>query len=196
MPEPPRDLYPPIATARLRLRCVALGDAAATAALMTPGISDTVASWPPSVTKGMALERIKTARAAAASGQAMPCAIIRDCDQALLGWAGVNRLAGDATGDAAGDDRRGELGYWIGEPFQGQGYATEAATALISAAFDTLDLDTIQAGARLDNEVSFSVLQKLGMRAIGERTVFAQIRDRHEVCRYYEISSGEIPPAV
>jgi ribosomal-protein-alanine N-acetyltransferase len=187
MPGPLKDLFPPFATARLRLRCVAPGDAPATAALMTPGISATVASWPPCVTEEMALDRIEKARAAAATGQAIPCAIIRDRDQAFLGWAGVNRIADDET--------RGELGYWIGEAYQGHGYATEAAIALIRAAFETLGLDTIQAGARLDNEVSFSVLQKLGMRAIGERTVFAQIRDRHEICRYYEITPAEIPPA-
>ncbi len=94
----------------------------------------------------------------------------------------------------ADDDTRGELGYWIGEPFQGQGYATEAAGGLISAAFNTLELATIQAGARLDNAESFSVLEKLGMRAVGERTVFARNRDRHETCRYYEIGAGEVQP--
>ena len=128
MPGPTSDPFPPFATDRLRLRCVESGDAKATAALMTAAISATVASWPPSLSQEMALGRIKSARTAATAGRAMPCAIVRQRDAAFLGWAGINRLADD--------DTRGELGYWIGEPFQGQGYATEAAGGLISAAFN------------------------------------------------------------
>ena len=147
------------------------------------------------MTPEMALERIAQARDAAADGQAMPCAIVRRQDGVFIGWAGVNRLPNDTEGEGQPNLPRGELGYWIGEPYQGQGYATEAAGALIHAAFKTLKLQTIQAGARLDNAVSFSVLEKLQMRAIGERTVFAQIRNRDELCRYYEISAGDVLPA-
>jgi RimJ/RimL family protein N-acetyltransferase len=33
-----------------------------------------------------------------------------------------------------------ELGYWIGEPFWGRGYATEASDALVRFGFETLQL--------------------------------------------------------
>jgi ribosomal-protein-alanine N-acetyltransferase len=39
-------LFPPIETARLLLRCVEAEDAAATAALITPAVSQWVARWP------------------------------------------------------------------------------------------------------------------------------------------------------
>lgn len=155
---------------------------------MTPGISGSVASWPPVITLEMAAERIEKARVAAAAGGAMPCVIVKRDPRVLLGWIAINCLADDAT--------RGELGYWIGEPFQGQGYATEAAAALIPAAFATLGLQTIQAGARVDNAASFSILEKLQMRAFDERMIYAPHRNCHELCRYYEISSGDVLPAV
>ena len=181
------DPFPPVTTERLLLRCAEATDAAAIADLMTPGISGSVASWPPVITLEMAGERIENARIAATAGGAMPCVIVRRDDRALLGWIAVNRIADDAT--------RGELGYWICEPFQGQGYATEAAAALIPAAFATLGIQTIQAGARVGNAASFSILEKLQMRAFDERMVYAPHRDRHELCRFYEISSGDTLPA-
>src|ERR1700692_433613 len=34
--------------------------------------------------------------------------------------------------------RRAELGYWIGAPFWGRGFATEAANAVVAFGFETL----------------------------------------------------------
>ncbi len=55
-----------------------------------------------------------------------------------------------------------ELGYWLGEPFWGQGYISEAARALIDAAQATHQYDTIVARALANNEGSLRVLEKLG----------------------------------
>ena len=61
----------------------------------------------------------------------------------------------------------GELGYWIGADHWGQGYATEAALAVLSFAFDTLVLHRIQARHFTRNPASGRVLQKLGMQLEG-----------------------------
>jgi len=53
-----------------------------------------------------------------------------------------------------------ELGYWLGAPCWGRGFATEAARALIDHAFDDLEHETIQAGARVSNPASRRVLEK------------------------------------
>jgi ribosomal-protein-alanine N-acetyltransferase len=66
-----------------------------------------------------------------------------------------------------GDHRRAELGYWIGVPYWGNGYATEAATAMVNYGFDKLGLHRIFAGHVANNLASARVLQKIGMRHEG-----------------------------
>jgi RimJ/RimL family protein N-acetyltransferase len=60
-----------------------------------------------------------------------------------------------------------ELGYWIARPFWGQGLATEAARAVVSAAH-TLGHRRIIAGHFIDNPASGRVLRKVGFRATGQ----------------------------
>jgi RimJ/RimL family protein N-acetyltransferase len=57
----------------------------------------------------------------------------------------------------------GELGYWIGVPYWGRGYATEAAGAVVRYGFDTLALTRIAARAFCRNPASSRVLRKIGM---------------------------------
>lgn len=56
-----------------------------------------------------------------------------------------------------------EMGYWIGKPYWGQGYATEAAKALVAYGFKELDLNRIQARHMTENPASGRVMQKIGM---------------------------------
>lgn len=62
---------------------------------------------------------------------------------------------------------RAELGYWLGEPYWGHGYASEAAQAMIEFAFRDTDLITLFACHFLDNQASARILQKLGFRYTG-----------------------------
>jgi [ribosomal protein S5]-alanine N-acetyltransferase len=62
---------------------------------------------------------------------------------------------------------RAELGYWIGVPFWGNGYATEAARAVIEYGFQELKLERIFASHFKGNDRSGRVLQKIGMRYEG-----------------------------
>ena len=55
-----------------------------------------------------------------------------------------------------------ELGYWIGVPYWGRGYATEAAHAAVAYGFDELGLSAIWAGYYEGNERSHRVQEKLG----------------------------------
>jgi ribosomal-protein-alanine N-acetyltransferase len=62
---------------------------------------------------------------------------------------------------------RAELGYWMGVPFWGKGYATEAASAAVAFGFDTLRLHRIFAHHFTGNIASQRVLEKIGMRHEG-----------------------------
>jgi ribosomal-protein-alanine N-acetyltransferase len=63
--------------------------------------------------------------------------------------------------------RRAELGYWIGVPFWGKGYATEAASAAVAFGFKALHLHRIFAHHFAGNTASQRVLEKIGMRHEG-----------------------------
>jgi len=65
------------------------------------------------------------------------------------------------------DHRRAELGYWIGVPYWGKGYATEAARAVVEYGFGTLRLHRIFASHFANNPASARVLRKIGMRHEG-----------------------------
>jgi len=60
-----------------------------------------------------------------------------------------------------------ELGYWLGEPYWGQGYATEAARAVVAAA-RTAGATALRSRALLANTGSRNVLRKAGFVEIGE----------------------------
>lgn len=71
---------------------------------------------------------------------------------------------------------RPEFGYWLGEPFWGNGYATEAGEAFLEAAAAD-GLGAPLAGHFEDNPASGRVLEKLGFSYTGEiETVFSMAR--------------------
>ena len=55
-----------------------------------------------------------------------------------------------------------EVGYWIGEPYWGNGYATEAVKQLVSIAFNQLDIHRVYAKIFECNVASMRVLEKIG----------------------------------
>ena len=63
--------------------------------------------------------------------------------------------------------RHAELGYWIGEDYWNQGYASEAVKAFIEYGFTQLELRRIYAYCMKENTASIRVLQKNGMQYEG-----------------------------
>jgi RimJ/RimL family protein N-acetyltransferase len=59
------------------------------------------------------------------------------------------------------------MGFWVGVDSWGQGYATEAATALLHFAFEELALNRVFACHMVRNPASGRVLKKIGMRREG-----------------------------
>lgn len=60
-----------------------------------------------------------------------------------------------------------EIGYWIGVPFWGRGYATEAGRELVRYGFEVCRMHRIYACHYARNPASGAVLRKLGMRHEG-----------------------------
>ena len=59
--------------------------------------------------------------------------------------------------------QQAEIGWALGIEYRGQGFATEAASALVDYAFSSLGLHHIQAGTDLTNSASWGVMERLGM---------------------------------
>ncbi|MGD8794181.1 MAG: GNAT family protein [Anaerolineae bacterium] len=88
--------------------------------------------------------------------------------QLAITLAASGRLIGNCglrLDEAAG--REGELGYELDPAHWGQGYATEAAGAMVRLGFEELDLHRIRAWTVAENAASRRVLEKLGFRLEG-----------------------------
>ena len=67
-----------------------------------------------------------------------------------------------------GEGERVALGYWIGQPYWGRGYATEAAQAMVDLAFQRLEAPFVATSARVTNAASRRVLEKTGFQWAGQ----------------------------
>jgi ribosomal-protein-alanine N-acetyltransferase len=72
------------------------------------------------------------------------------------------------------------LGYWMGQPYAGQGIMTEAVSACLPFVFDTLDLHRIHAAFLPGNMASRRVLEKNGFVEEGFADKYLQINGRWE----------------
>lgn len=89
-----------------------------------------------------------------------------------------------------------ELGYWVGKPYWGRGYATEAARAAVDWAREELALTRLFAGHFEDNPASARVLEKVGFVPTGNACPrFSLARGRHAVCIEfgYELADEPMP---
>lgn len=66
-----------------------------------------------------------------------------------------------------GVSQSGQIGYWIGERYAGQGFMLEAVRLVIGFAFETLRLHRIEAACIPDNARSVRVLEKAGFQREG-----------------------------
>lgn len=89
---------------------------------------------------------------------------------------------------------RAELGYWVGRPYWGRGYATEAAAALVEYGFRQLGLRRIYANHFARNPASGRVMEKIGMRHEGVQRQHSWKEGRAEDLVRYGILVGDPHP--
>ncbi|MDA4887337.1 GNAT family protein [Streptomyces sp. MS2A] len=145
---------PVLRTERLRLRPFAAADADPLFALHSN--TSVMRYWdsPPWTEPARAERFLATCRKLADEGTGARVAVDRVSDGAFVGWCGLaewNPVFRSAS-----------FGYCLDEAMWGHGYATEAARALLGWAFDTLDLNRVQAEVDTRNPASARVLEKAG----------------------------------
>jgi RimJ/RimL family protein N-acetyltransferase len=145
---------PVLETRRLILRAPQLGDAKAVAALANDRrVAENTARIPYPYRRADAESFI-----VGANNAQERAFLITLADDTVIGACGITH---DVVNDAP------EIGYWIGVPHWGQGYATEAVRALIDHVFTDLDLSVLGAGVRVTNPASRRVIEKCGFQWTG-----------------------------
>jgi ribosomal-protein-alanine N-acetyltransferase len=145
---------PTLNTSRLRLRPFNDSDADELFALHSNAFVLRYWDAPPWTDPLRADVFITACRQMAEDGTGARLAVDRVSDGAFIGWCGLSRWNPE--------NRSASMGYCFDDEVWGQGYATEAARALLQWAFNTLDLNRVQAETDTRNAASARVLEKLG----------------------------------
>ena len=90
---------------------------------------------------------------------------------------GAIECAGQATIEEPQSDGS-DLGYWIGEPYWGQGYATEVVSTLVARVFATPAAAVIRSAFFEGNAASWRVQEKFGFEIVNEVMTFCRPHGR------------------
>lgn len=143
-----------LTTSRLILRRPETADATAIAHIANnPRIAEQTRRMPHPYSERDAIEWIEKA------AEAGDCAFLATLkkDGMIVGAAGSAPMEEDDT----------EVGYWIGEAWWGNGYATEAVQAVVDHTFTAKPLERLYGRCRVANGASRRVLVKCGFQLIG-----------------------------
>ena len=144
-----------IRTERLLLRPLKLSDASDVQRLAGDrDVASTTRNIEHPYEDGMAEKWIRSCQEKSDAGELINFAITIHCDCSFIGAISLHYDTGA---------RQAEIGYWVGKPFWGQGYATEAVKAVIHHGLIELKLDRVYAAHFTRNPASGRVMQKAGM---------------------------------
>lgn len=166
---------PTLETPRLILSPFSFDDAPAVQRLAGDfAIADTTATIPHPYPDGAAESWIASSDSLWLVKQTLALAIRSKEDGALLGAISLFNIL---------PEHMAELGYWLGKPFWGKGYASEAGHAILAFGFTELKLKRIHAEHLARNPASGRVMDKLGLKQEG-------------VLRQHAIKWGELEDVV
>jgi RimJ/RimL family protein N-acetyltransferase len=149
---------PTLRTARLLLNPFAMEDAAAVQKLAGDyEVYRSTLTIPHPYPDGAAEKWIARHLSEFLEGRHLTLAVRRP-DNALVGAIGLALVP---------EHRHAEMGYWIGRPFWGNGYCTEAAREVLIYGFERLLLNRIYARHLAMNPASGKVMRKIGMTLEG-----------------------------
>ena len=151
-----RTSCPVLTTERLVLRAPERPDAVHLANLANNiKVASMMTGMPHPYTKGDAETFI--CRVAEPDRSGCAYAVTAKHNSAFLGCAGLSLDQGGQL----------QLGFWLGEPHWGKGYATEAAHALVDLAFCAFGVERLHTRCRVSNSASRRVIEKCGFQFTG-----------------------------
>jgi [ribosomal protein S5]-alanine N-acetyltransferase len=146
-----------IETARCRLRCPSAADIPAVfAATRWLGFNDGM-QWEPPATIEELDRPLRESLLEWAAGKTFCFTISGLAADGLIGRIGIRQTNRADVWN---------LGFWTHPEHQGQGYMTEAATAILEFGFEQLGATRIEASYALWNKASQRTLEKIGMKLV------------------------------
>lgn len=115
--------------------------------------------------------------------------VFRRDDNALLGGVSLSHVR-------RGISQTASIGYWIGAPFAGRGYMTEALSGLLPFAFDRLCLHRVGASCMPHNLASRAVLKKVGFSEEGFARKYLRINGIWQDHVLYAMLDSDLRPAL
>jgi RimJ/RimL family protein N-acetyltransferase len=151
---------PTLHTERLILRPPRAEDAHKLPSVLNdPEISANTSSIPYPYTHDDALAALERFQNTRNDGTALVLFIDLKDSADLIGSVGIH--------DILPDHSIAELGYALGRPWWGKGYASEASREMMQYVFTSMGIERLVAHAMLRNPASSRVLEKLGMHPVG-----------------------------
>ncbi|MNX77465.1 putative ribosomal N-acetyltransferase YdaF [compost metagenome] len=137
------------------------------------GSRDYLQPWEPAwaeddLTRGAFRRRLSVYAREMELGTAWPLFVFDPDEERLMGAITLSNIR-------RGVAETGTLGYWIGQPYAGQGVGTAAARAMLGFAFGSLKLHRVEAACVPSNHASRRVLEKAGFRHEGLAKAYLKI---------------------
>ena len=156
--------HPTLHGERVLLRPAHMGDFAQWAQLREESRSF-LARWEPiwpadDLTRLAFKRRLRRYQQDMRAGIAYPFLVFSPDGETLLGGVTLGQIQ-------RGVAQSGVLGYWMGAPYAGKGFMTAAVRAVVSYAFDTLQLNRVEAACLPVNGASIRLLEKVGFTREG-----------------------------
>lgn len=166
-----------LSTERLILRMLETTDAKRIEELAGDyDVAKTTLNIPHPYPKGSAVFFIHSVKESESKGKLVTYAITKKDTNELIGLMAISINS---------TFNRGELAYWVGKPYWGQGYGTEAAKALLQYGFEVLQVNRIYAQSFTTNPGSWRIMEKIGLKYEGTlRQHVLRFGDYHDLAQY------------
>jgi len=146
-------------TERLILRPVEESDASALFAIMNDPEVTANLLMSPHLPEDQVIAWIRSRREAWEKKERFAAAVVLKETGELIGTCSLMNVSWEHM--------NAELLYWLGKPYWGKGYITEAAWGMIRFGFEELGLERISVGCFARNKASARVIEKLGFKYEG-----------------------------
>ena len=123
--------------------------------------------------------------AAASSERKRGLLVVRRTDRQIVGAVNLSEISRGCFQNCL-------LGYWVGLPYRGQGYMTEAVRLAVHYAFENLDLHRIEANIIPENTASIALVKRLGFRKEGLSERYLEINGAWQDHERWAITREEV----
>ncbi len=126
-------------------------------------------TWPADdLTRAAFRRRLRRHAGEIGNDEAYPFLIFRESDDVILGGLTLSQVK-------RGVAQAATLGYWMGQPYAGQGWMARAVRAATAFAFATLRLHRVEAACLPSNEASIRLLDRTAFRQEGLARAYLRI---------------------